>query len=64
MLHCRSYIYVSFSKLSSIFYYKKFEQLNNIEYLIRRSSVLTLIPTILVSQLLELFITTKEIKKY
>ena len=35
-------------------YYKNFEQLKNIEYLIRRFSGSTLIPTILLSQLFKI----------
>ena len=59
MLHCRSYIYVSFSKLSSMLYYKKVEQLKHFEYLIRRFSGLSLIPTILLSQLFRIIYNNK-----
>ena len=59
MLHCRSYIYVSFSKLSSMLYYKKVEQLKHFEYLIRRFSGSPLILTILLSQLFRIIYNNK-----
>ena len=45
-------------------YYKKFEQLRNIEYLVRRFSGLTSIPTIPVSQLFRIINNNKGNKKY